>query len=105
MENRDKVIILLAGGRIVKHRDGSELSDEEIFNIFPEDLREHIVFQKWSSQPISNYTLRMCGEVIDMAAGFINNEGAAGVVVTCGVHGLTELAYFADFRSLAFFPP
>ena len=96
MENRDKVIILLAGGRIVQHVDGSELTDEEAANLLPAELQEHTTFQKWSFQPVSNYTLRMCSEIIEMAAGFINNEGAAGVVVACGIQCLAELAYFAD---------
>ncbi len=96
MDNRDKITILLAGGRIVQHSDGSELTDEEAANLLPQELQEHTVFQKWSFQPVSNYTLRMCSEIIEMAAGFINNDGAAGVIVTCGIQCLAELAYFAD---------
>lgn len=99
MENRDKVIVLLAGGRIVQRREGTgetELSDEELIALLPAELREHAVFQKWSFQPVSNYTLRMCGEIMSMVSGFINNDGARGVVVTCGIQALAELAYFAD---------
>lgn len=99
MENRDKVVVLLAGGRIVQRHEGHEdpeLTDEELFALLPEEIRGHVVFQKWSFQPVSNYTLRMCGELISMVTSFIHDEGARGVVVTCGIQALTELAYFAD---------
>ena len=96
MDNRDKVIILLAGGRIVQHKDGSELSDEELNNLLPEDFKPRATFQKWSFQPVSNYTLRMCGDIVDMASNLINQDGASGIIVTCGIQALSELAYFAD---------
>ena len=96
MENRDKIVVLLAGGRIVQHQDDSELTDEELYSLLPEDVREHVVFQKWSFQPVSNYTLRMCGELISMVTAFIHDEGARGVVVTCGLQALSELSYLAD---------
>lgn len=94
MENRDKVVVLLAGGRLVQ-REGGALSEEELSGFLPEDLRGAAVFQKWSLQPASNYTLRMCGEVLDLAASLVR-DGARGVVVTCSMQGLAELAYFAD---------
>ncbi len=99
MENRDKIVILLAGGRIVQRHeshDKVELTDEELYALLPEDFRDHVVFQKWSFQPVSNYTLRMCGELISMVTLFVHDEGARGVVVTCGIQALAELAYFAD---------
>jgi len=100
MENRDKVVVLLAGGRIVQRPEEMakqpDLGDEELRALLPDDLREHVSFQKWSSQPLSNYTLRMCAEVMNMAASFINSEGARGVVVTCGIQGIAEFAYLAD---------
>ena len=96
MENRDKIVVLLAGGRIVQRQDESELTDEDLYALLPEDLREHVVFQKWSFQPVSNYTLRMCGELIGMVTAFVHDEGARGVVVTCGIQALSELSYFAD---------
>ena len=96
MENRDKIVVLLAGGRIVQRQDGRELTDEELFALLPEDLRGHVVFQKWSFQPVSNYTLRMCGELISMVNTFVHDDGARGVVVTCGIPLLAELSYFAD---------
>lgn len=99
MENRDKVVVLLAGGRIVQRHEEheqSELTNEELYALLPEELRSHVVFQKWSFQPVSNYTLRMCGDIMNMAAGFIHDEGARGVVITCGIQALSELAYFAD---------
>ncbi|MBQ9419094.1 MAG: hypothetical protein IJU31_01820, partial [Synergistaceae bacterium] len=64
MENRDKIVVLLAGGRIVQRQDGNELTDEELFALLPAEVKNHVVFQKWSFQPVSNYTLRMCGELI-----------------------------------------
>lgn len=45
---------------------------------------------------MSNYTLRMCGELISMVRGYVHDEGARGVVVTCGIPLLAELSYFAD---------
>ena len=96
MENRDKIVVLLAGGRIVQHQDERELNDEELYALFPEDIREHINFQKWSSQPVSNYTLRMCGELISMVTSFVHDGGARGVVVTCSIQALPEVAYLAD---------
>ena len=99
MENRDKVVVLLAGGRIVQRHeehDQPELTDEELFALLPEDIRSHVVFQKWSFQPVSNYTLRMCGDIMNMAYSYIHDEGARGVVITCGIQALAELAYFAD---------
>lgn len=99
MENRDKIVVLLAGGRIVQRHEAHEqpeLTDEELYALLPGDIKEHVNFQKWSFQPVSNYTLRMCGEILNMAAGFIHDEGARGVVITCGIQALAELAYFAD---------
>ena len=96
MENRDKIVVLLAGGRIVQRQDGRELTDEELFALLTEVLRGHVVFQKWSFQPVSNYTLRMCGELITMVNTFVHDDGARGVVVTCGIPLLAELSYFAD---------
>ena len=99
MENRDKIVVLLAGGRIVQRHEGHdnpELTDEELYALLPEDIRVHVVFQKWSFQPPSNYTLRMCGELMSMVTSFVHDEGARGVVVTCGIQAMAELAYFAD---------
>lgn len=96
MENRDKIVVLLAGGRIVQRQDGSELKEEELYALLPDDVKDHVVFQQWSCQPVSNYTLRMCGELISMVRGYVHDDGARGVVVTCGIPLLAELAYFAD---------
>lgn len=96
MENRDKIVVLLAGGRIVQHQDDSELNNDELYALLPEDMREYVNFQKWSFQPVSNYTLRMCGELVDMVTSLVHNEGARGVVLTCGIQAISELSYFAD---------
>ena len=99
MENRDKIVVLLAGGRIVQRHeahDTPELTEEELYALLPDDIKSHVVFQKWSSQPVSNYTLGMCGDLISMVTSFVHDNGARGVVVTCGVQALAELAYFAD---------
>ena len=96
MENRDKIVVLLAGGRIVQRQDGSELTEEELYALLPEDVRSYTVFQQWSFQPVSNYTLRMCGELISMVRGYVHDDGARGVIVTCGIPLLAELSYFAD---------
>lgn len=99
MENRDKVVVLLAGGRIVQRHeshDNIELTNEELYALLPDEIRNYVMFQKWSFQPVSNYTLRMCGELISMVTSYVHDEGARGVVVTCGIQALAELAYFAD---------
>ena len=99
MENRDKIVVLLAGGRIVQRHEGHEnpeLTDEELYALLPEDIKSHVVFQKWSFQPVSNYTLRMCGELMDMITRIVHDEGAKGVIVTCGIQALAEISYFAD---------
>ena len=99
MENRDKIVVLLAGGRIVQRHeehDNPELNEEELYALLPDDIRGHVVFQKWSFQPVSNYTLGMCGDLISMVTSFVHDNGARGVVVTCAVQSLAELAYFAD---------
>ena len=99
MENRDKIVVLLAGGRIVQlhdSHDNTELSDEELYALLSDDMKSHVVFQKWSFQPPSNYSLRMCADIINMASSSIHDEGARGVVITCHMQALAELAYFAD---------
>ena len=99
MENRDKIVLLLAGGRIIQRQEGHEnpeLNDEEIFSLLPDDVKNYVALQKWSSQPASYYTLRMCGELINMIRTYVHDEGARGVVVTCGIQALAEIAYFAD---------
>ena len=99
MENRDKIVVLLAGGRIVQRHEAHEnpeLNNEELFALLPDDIKPHVVFQKWSFQPVSNYSLRMCADIMSMASSCIHDEGARGVVITCGIQALSELAYFAD---------
>ncbi|GHV45206.1 L-asparaginase [Synergistales bacterium] len=100
MSNRDKIALILAGGQIVlkclsEEQDTAPLESEEILAILPEKTRETVYIADWSRQPISHYTLRMCGDLIQLAGRQIE-EGAAGVVITCGTQSLTELAYFAD---------
>jgi len=96
IEIREKIVVLLAGGRIVQHQDDSELTDEELSALLPQDVKDHVVFQKWSYQPVSNYTLRMCGELINMVTSFVHDQGARGVIVTCGLQALAEISYLAD---------
>ena len=99
MENRDKIVVLLAGGRIVQRHeshDNVELTEQELYALLPDDVKSHVVFQKWSFQPPSNYSLRMCADIMSVAAGYIHDEGARGVVITCHIQAMAELAYFAD---------
>ena len=99
MENRDKIAILSAGGRILQcseDKDGGEINGESIYGFLPDDIKGYVSFQKWSTQPVSNYTLRMCGELIEMAKAFVHNDGARGVIITCGIQAIAELSYFAD---------
>ena len=100
MSNRDKIALVLAGGQIVHRREGSSkekfpLKWEDIKAFLPERLQEQIAPVEWSVQPLSHYTLRMCSDLVQLAASQVK-EGAKGVVVTCGTQALTELAYFAD---------
>ena len=100
MQNRDKIALILAGGQIAHRREGSAreripLKWEELKAFLPEELHEEIAPQEWSFQPLSHYTLRMCSDLVQLAASQVK-EGAKGVVVTCGTQALTELAYFAD---------
>ena len=100
MQNRDKIALILAGGQIAHRREGSAreripLKWEELKTFLPEELHEEISPQEWSFQPLSHYTLRMCSDLVQLAASQVK-EGAKGVVVTCGTQALTELAYFAD---------
>jgi len=100
MQNRDKIAFILAGGQIAHRREGSvrekiPLGWEELETFLPKELHEEIAPQAWSFQPLSHYTLRMCSDLVQLAASQVK-EGAKGVVVTCGTQALTELAYFAD---------
>ena len=100
MQNRDKIAFILTKGQISHHRKESAreripLKWEELKTFLPEELHEEIAPQEWSFQPLSHYTLRMCSDLVQLAASQVK-EGAKGVVVTCGTQALTELAYFAD---------
>ena len=100
MQNRDKIALVLAGGQIVHRKEGGAkeklpLKWEDLKPLIPEDLREEIAPLEWSFQPLSHYTLRMCSDLVQLAASQIK-EGAKGVVITCSAQALTELAYFAD---------
>ena len=100
MANRDKIALILAGGQIVfkngsTETEGVPLSEEELLTFLPDDVREKIHVVDWSRQPVCHYTLRMCGDLLQIARAQIE-EGANGVVVTCGTQALTEIAYYAD---------
>lgn len=100
MANRDKIALILAGGQIVKKRVSAEsetsvLEEEEIVGFLPEAVREKVYLVDWSYQPISHYTLRMCGDLIQVAGSQVE-AGAGGIVITCGTQALTEIAYFSD---------
>jgi L-asparaginase len=100
MANRDKVALILAGGQIVfKHgptdSETAPLDPNELLTCFKEELQERIYVVDWSRQPVCHYTLRMCGDLIQVAASQIE-EGALGAVITCGTQALTEVAYYAD---------
>ena len=101
MAKRDKVALILAGGRIIRKRppgadDELPLDTEEMTNAyFTDEMREKVYVVDWSRQPVTYYTLRMCGDLIQMAGAQIE-EGACASVITCGIQGLVELAYYAD---------
>lgn len=101
MLDRDKIAIVISGGRISLKsinepgEDYVPLSDSEFLNFLPEDLREKIYLVDWSRQPAGHYSLRMVSDLVQLAARQAA-DGAGGVVLACGAHGLEEMAYFAD---------
>ncbi|MDR2175319.1 MAG: asparaginase domain-containing protein [Synergistaceae bacterium] len=100
MPNRNKTALILAGGQIVIEQASAEnevtpLEEEKVLACLTEGMRERVFTVDWSSQPLCHYTLRMCSDLVQLAGRQVE-EGAAGVVITCGTQALTELAYFAD---------
>jgi len=101
MSNRDKIALLISGGRIVTKNyelpgeDYVPLSPEEILSLLREDQRENVYLIDWSRQPAGHYSLRMISDLLQLAGKQIV-EGAGGIVITCGSQGLEEIAFFAD---------
>jgi L-asparaginase len=98
--NRDKIALVLAGGQLIFKQapggaDALPLDEEELIACLPEEMRAKTYVVDWSRQPVTNYTLRMCSDLVQMAGTQVE-EGAAGVVITCGTQALTEASYFAD---------
>ena len=92
--------MILAGGQIIQKRVSGEseaaaLLEDELLAYFQSDIRAKFYVVGWSYQPVSHYTLRMCSDLVQLAGSQIE-EGAAGVVITCGTQAMTEAAYFAD---------
>ena len=100
MPNRGKIALILAGGQIV-HKcatddsEGVSLAEGELKAYFPGGFREKFYVVDWSHQPVNYYTLRMCGDLVNLAGSQVES-GAVGVVITCGTQAMTEAAYFAD---------
>lgn len=100
MTQRNKIALILAGGRII-HKCISDESDtvalveDELLAHFQSEIREKFYVVGWSYQPVSYYTLRMCSDLVRLAGSQIES-GASGVVITCGTQAMTEVAYFAD---------
>ena len=99
MSNRDKIALIMAGGQIIHKCVGeggaSPIEKEALPAYLPSERREKIYVVDWSYQPVCHYTLRMCSDLVQLAGTQVE-EGAAGVVITCGTQALTEIAYFAD---------
>lgn len=99
MSNRDKIAVIMAGGQIIHKCVAEEgvvpIEKEALSDYLPGEMREKIYVVDWSYQPVCHYTLRMCSDLIQLAGTQIE-EGAAGIVITCGTQALTEIAYFAD---------
>jgi L-asparaginase len=89
----------MAGGQIIHKRvsegEAAPIEKEELAAYLTGEMREKIYVVDWSYQPVCHYTLRMCGDLIQLAGAQVE-EGAKGVVITCGTQALTEVAYFAD---------
>ena len=51
---RDKIVVLVAGGRMVQDLQQAALSEEELAELLPEELKNIVSIQKWSVQPTSN---------------------------------------------------
>jgi len=100
MPNRGKIALVMAGGQIV-HKcvpddtEGTALAEDDLKACLPGELREKFYVVDWSHQPVSYYTLRMCGDLVNLAGSQVE-LGAPGVVITCGTQAMTEAAYFAD---------
>jgi L-asparaginase len=96
---RDKIALILAGGQIIQkcvsNEQATAIDEEELLKHFQPEIKEKFYVVGWSYQPVSHYTLRMCGDLVQLAGAQIE-AGAAGVVVTCGTQAMTEVAYFAD---------
>lgn len=96
---RDKIALILAGGQIVHKQSEPGTSPIPLEKELPfphmAELLEKIFVVDWSRQPVCHYTLRMCSDLIQIAGSQIQ-DGAKGVVITCGIQALTEVAYFAS---------
>ena len=101
MSNRDKIALLISGGRIVTKiceapgEDYIPLSPDEILSLLREDQRENVYLVDWSRQPAGHYSLRMISDLLQLAGKQII-DGAEGIVITCGSQGMEEIAFFAD---------
>jgi L-asparaginase len=89
----------MAGGQIIYKRAAEgetvPIEKEELSAYLAGETREKTYIVDWSRQPVCHYTLRMCSDLIQLAGSQVE-EGAVGVVITCGTQALTEVAYFAD---------
>jgi len=101
MSNRDKIALLITGGRIVTRvsqtpgEDYVPLTSEEVLSLLRDDQREIVYQIDWSRQPAGHYSLRMISDLLQLAGKQVV-DGAVGVVITCGSQGMEEFAYFAD---------
>ncbi|NLL37634.1 MAG: asparaginase [Fretibacterium sp.] len=102
MPNRNKVTLLLAGGQVVHRKSATPTEPTENIPLTREeveaalgDVAQEVEIMEWSFQPISHYSLRMCSDLVQLAASQVK-EGAQGVVITFDTQALTEFAYFAD---------
>jgi len=101
MSNRDKIALLISGGRIVTNindtpgEDYVPLTTEEILSMLKEDQKELVYIIDWSRQPAGHYSLRMISDLLQLAGKQII-DGAGGIVISFGSQGLEEIAYYAD---------
>ena len=60
-------------------RERIPLKWEELKTFLPEELHEEIAPQEWSFQPLSHYTLRMCSDLVQLAASHGGGKSDSGL--------------------------
>jgi len=101
MPRRGKIAFIGTGGTISmtwgERQQGyiPTLEARDLLEMLPESSRADVEVVDWSHQPSSHYTIRMTADLVDMMRKLVQ-DGAAGIVVSCGTDSLEEMAYLTD---------